>query len=420
MTLGQRIQELRKRAGLSQEGLGEALGVSRQAVSKWEGDNGVPELDTLIAMSRLFRIPLGQLLGVEEPEGEKEAPAAGGISEEQLEAILRRYAEESRRPEEPEQPQKLPAGSWILAGCAVVLAVVVLAVSIGKIRGVFNTIGNLQSQISSLQSGLASVSGQVNDISGDLRQQVEQALEEGDRLISTFGYEVVDFDPEKETVTLRLDATLKEYTPGSRLQIVADWIKTDETEGQTVGDWMEGPRFSGEMTVPMNFHMDLSVRVEDSGGNIREQYVETAYSGMHPENFELQVNNIMGPVWLKVSYRGRSYTTGCGPGVDYVSIQTQYPGRFRPVEAKITAYVNGTKMLQSELTLGDTADPSICKAYLVDKEKYPVSVKEGDELVVVITVTDDLGRVKEVTHGGIISEGQLKQRPMAAPMAGED
>ena len=35
MTLGQRIQELRKQAGLSQEGLGEALGVSRQAVSKW-------------------------------------------------------------------------------------------------------------------------------------------------------------------------------------------------------------------------------------------------------------------------------------------------------------------------------------------------------------------------------------------------
>ena len=66
MTLGQRIQELRKQNGLSQEGLGEALGVSRQAVSKWEGDNGIPELDTLIAMSRLFGITIGDLLGVEE------------------------------------------------------------------------------------------------------------------------------------------------------------------------------------------------------------------------------------------------------------------------------------------------------------------------------------------------------------------
>ena len=65
MTLGQRIQELRKQNGLSQEGLGEALGVSRQAVSKWEGDNGIPELDTLIAMSRLFGITIGELRGVE-------------------------------------------------------------------------------------------------------------------------------------------------------------------------------------------------------------------------------------------------------------------------------------------------------------------------------------------------------------------
>lgn len=36
MTLGERIQQLRKAQGLSQEGLGEAIGVSRQAVSKWE------------------------------------------------------------------------------------------------------------------------------------------------------------------------------------------------------------------------------------------------------------------------------------------------------------------------------------------------------------------------------------------------
>ena len=44
MTLGQRIQELRKQKGLSQEGLGEMLGVSRQAISRWEMDGAVPEV----------------------------------------------------------------------------------------------------------------------------------------------------------------------------------------------------------------------------------------------------------------------------------------------------------------------------------------------------------------------------------------
>ena len=63
MTLGQRIQELRKGLGLSQEELGERMGVSRQAISKWEGDQTIPELDNLIALSRLFGLTVGQLLG---------------------------------------------------------------------------------------------------------------------------------------------------------------------------------------------------------------------------------------------------------------------------------------------------------------------------------------------------------------------
>lgn len=67
MTLGQRIQELRKGIGLSQEELGERMGVSRQAVSKWEGDQTIPELDKLIGLSKLFGLPVGQLLGVEQP-----------------------------------------------------------------------------------------------------------------------------------------------------------------------------------------------------------------------------------------------------------------------------------------------------------------------------------------------------------------
>ena len=42
MTMGRRIAEQRKRIGLSQEALGEKMGVSRQAISKWEADGAVP------------------------------------------------------------------------------------------------------------------------------------------------------------------------------------------------------------------------------------------------------------------------------------------------------------------------------------------------------------------------------------------
>jgi len=80
MTLGRRIQELRKGLGLSQEELGERMGVSRQAISKWEGDQATPELDKLIGLSKLFGLPVGQLLGVEQPVP---PPAAGKPSRRQ-------------------------------------------------------------------------------------------------------------------------------------------------------------------------------------------------------------------------------------------------------------------------------------------------------------------------------------------------
>lgn len=84
LTMGQRIAEERKRLGISQEALGEKVGVSRQAISKWESDGAVPEIDKLIALSKLFGVSVGWLLGVEEtsmeiPEEsapqEPEAPA---------------------------------------------------------------------------------------------------------------------------------------------------------------------------------------------------------------------------------------------------------------------------------------------------------------------------------------------------------
>ncbi len=66
LTIGQRITVKRKELGLSQADLGDRLGVSRQAISKWEGDGAIPEVDKLIALSRLFGVSVGWLLGVEE------------------------------------------------------------------------------------------------------------------------------------------------------------------------------------------------------------------------------------------------------------------------------------------------------------------------------------------------------------------
>ena len=66
MEFNEKLQELRKRKGLTQEELAEALFVSRTAVSKWESGRGFPSIDSLKAISAFFSVSLDELLSGEE------------------------------------------------------------------------------------------------------------------------------------------------------------------------------------------------------------------------------------------------------------------------------------------------------------------------------------------------------------------
>jgi len=62
MNLADRIQYLRKSQGISQEELAYKIGVSRQAVSKWESEQSLPDIDRIIAMSEFFQVTTDYLL----------------------------------------------------------------------------------------------------------------------------------------------------------------------------------------------------------------------------------------------------------------------------------------------------------------------------------------------------------------------
>lgn len=70
MKLQEKILYCRKRAGLSQEGLAEKLGISRQAISKWETGEAVPEISKLLLLANTFHVTTDWLLSEEEPEVE--------------------------------------------------------------------------------------------------------------------------------------------------------------------------------------------------------------------------------------------------------------------------------------------------------------------------------------------------------------
>ena len=154
-TLGQRIAERRKLLGLSQEAFGDKMGVSRQAISKWESDAATPEIEKLIAMSKLFDVSIGWLLGTEEDPNSK----AESFSEMQIRAIeqiARQYRSE---------PAPMNNRSWHTIACAigVILSLILSITALGQLEEMSqnsayqtnhlnNSIANLQHQISALRN----------------------------------------------------------------------------------------------------------------------------------------------------------------------------------------------------------------------------------------------------------------------------
>ena len=65
MTFAEKLKSLRRQSGMSQEKLAEKLGVSRQAITKWETDGGIPDIENIMAISGLFNISIDELLSNE-------------------------------------------------------------------------------------------------------------------------------------------------------------------------------------------------------------------------------------------------------------------------------------------------------------------------------------------------------------------
>lgn len=62
MTLGQKLRKIRSKFGLSQEQLAEVINVSRQAITKWENDGGLPDVSNLQEISEVFGVTVDYLL----------------------------------------------------------------------------------------------------------------------------------------------------------------------------------------------------------------------------------------------------------------------------------------------------------------------------------------------------------------------
>ena len=123
MKLEEKLLSLRKKQGLTQMELAQALRVSRQAISKWETGEATPSLENLKSLSQLYQVPLGQLLGEEQPP--VQPPQAEPKEETDGEPPAAELAGEEVPSQKP--PRRKKVVTALLLGWAAVLSIGIAA-----------------------------------------------------------------------------------------------------------------------------------------------------------------------------------------------------------------------------------------------------------------------------------------------------
>ena len=285
MTIGQRIAAKRKEKNLSQEALGEALGVSRQAIYKWESDASLPEIEKLIALSRLFGVSVGWLLGVEEEQGTAPDPQSSTAGQEEfsetqlrtIEELLKHYLKEQAdaapRPE-PAAPAKHRRWPYVLAA----LLLLFLLFRIEQLKNQYET---LQNSFQNVQYSLDHVSSNVASQIRSLTDQVEDILKSQNNLTADYSAELTALDPGAGTVSFTVTAVPKTYTDGMEAIFVTDSSGViTEAPGIFVSETLG---FTEEITCSLSDSITISVIFQKE--DVRETQVLERFYDLNSGSF---------------------------------------------------------------------------------------------------------------------------------------
>lgn len=255
MTMGQRIAQRRKMLNLSQEAFGEKMGVSRQAISKWEADGAVPEIDKLILMSKLFGVTVGWLLGTE--DGEEPARA-----EEFTEAQLKMVEEIVRRYHMPVQKKR----NWVPV---IAVAGVVLLFMIGNFGSYVNSaITSIHSQMDSLYTYYSTIYSQLHSVS----QRLEE-LAAGERLLTEYSLEA-EGNRDLTGATVHFAATPRQMQPGEEAWLS---VRLDGEEVAKVRCDTDGTAYRASVELPAVDGHTYYFQVVRSNGESSQEPLTKAY-----------------------------------------------------------------------------------------------------------------------------------------------
>lgn len=424
MELYEKLYELRRASGMSQEELAEKLGVSRQAVSKWESGATQPELQKLIELSKLYSVSVDELLSLEHAKAPQDtAPAA--------EAPVQGGFESASAKEKPGLRTFCAQHKRAIGGAAAALAALI---AVGVHYN--NRINTLSTQVNDLRSQLYNVQNNLSNQIAGISNNVSDILERESSLISQFSYEVTKVDLKKQECTLAfslLPKTIGENTAVSLL--VTDRSSSSYTSDSPPTRTADLKQDSfgylhGEVTVPLSDELSVSVNFKTHGEtqseeldtiyNLKTQNSPVLYSFNPP--FSYMRRDSGSPLTYQLSfekgvdYRFGSFTLGVYDDRDIRTMRLEYTRNGKlistvPLEAVPVSSVEEAYPVND---LSDTAEATAARdlgtSYFI---RYPI---DENALDLCIRITDSpliCEMIVELSDGAVLRVRLLQVQTIA-------
>lgn len=294
MELYEKLYELRRASGMSQEELAEKLGVSRQAVSKWESGATQPELSKLIELSKLYSVSVDELLSLEHAKPEQDATESPVQSNAE-----KAPAEKLSFRDFCMQHKKIIGG----AAMAAVAAVALIAVGVHY----NNRINTLSTQVNDLRSQLYNVQNNLSNQIAGISNNVSDILARESSLISQYSYEVKSVNLKKQECTLAFSLLPKTISENTIVNIgVIDHGNSSPLDsyrpGYSADLTQDGFGYlHGSVTVPLSDELGVNVNFMTNGetqsqeldtiSNLKSQYQPQLKSFLSPISYERQAGS---------------------------------------------------------------------------------------------------------------------------------
>lgn len=426
MELYEKLYELRRASGMSQEELAEKLGVSRQAVSKWESGATQPELPKLIELSKIYQVSVDALLSLEhakEPQDSSPAaPAAEGAS---------RDTAEDAPPAKPDFRTFCAQHKKSIGGAAVALAALI---AVGVHYN--NRINTLSTQVNDLRSQLYNVQNNLSNQIAGISNNVSDILASESSLISQYDYEVKSVDLKKQECTLSfslLPKLLDEETlvdllvtdRGSAPPLSSDLTSYPVTLRQNSFGYL-----CGEVTVPLSDELGVTVNFKKHGGtqteeldtiyDLKTKNSPALYSFNPPSSYTRRDSG--SPLIYRLSfdkgvdYRFGSFTLGVydGRGIRSMRLEYSRDGKLIKAVPLEAVPVHNVEEDSASADSGDTAEVTAARdlgtsyffRYPLDRDALELSIKITDSPLVCELIV-------ELSDGAVLRVRLLQVRTIA-------